>query len=47
MSSWCQSLKLLQRKGRCNIEPVESIFLDIEEDHTGVVTEKIIIEKLK
>ena len=23
------------------LEPVESIFLDLEEDHTGVITEKL------
>ena len=32
---------ILKEDNGVKLEPVESIFLDIEEEHTGVVTEKL------
>ena len=36
---------ITKEKEGVKLEPVESIFLDIEEDHTGIVTEKLSLEK--
>ena len=38
---------ITKEKEGVKLEPVESIFLDIEEDHTGVVTEKLSLRKAK